>query len=85
MVGAKAAGNGTGMKQIEALIEDGGEITVGDIHGVGCAATAADGHNTLAMLARRDGETLNALLRRLDCALGRYYDDGTVVDEVNSG
>jgi hypothetical protein len=73
------------MKHIEALIDDGGDITVGDIYGVGCAATAADGHNTLAMLARRDGETLNALLKRLDRALGRYYDDGTVVDEVNGG
>ena len=85
MVGIKATGSDAGMKHIEALIEDGGEITVGDTHGVGCAATAADGHNTLAMLARRDGETLNALLRRLDRALGRYYDDGTVVDEVNGG
>lgn len=32
--------------------------------------TAADGHNTVAMLVRRDGETLNALLRRLDKAIG---------------
>ncbi len=85
MVGIKAAGNDTGMKHIEALIDDGGDITLGNVHGVGCVATAADGHNTLAMLARRDGETLNALLRRLDRALGRYYDDGTVVDEVNGG
>jgi hypothetical protein len=71
------------MKNIEALIDDGGEITVGHIHGVGCAATAADGHNSLAMLARGDGETLNALLKRLDRAIGRYYDDGEVVDEIN--
>lgn len=85
MVGIKAADSDAGMKHIEALIDDGGDITVGDIYGVGCAATAADGHNTLAMLARRDGETLNALLKRLDRALGRYYDDGTVVDEVNGG
>lgn len=26
-----------------------------------CAAAAADGHNALAMLVRREGETLNAL------------------------
>jgi hypothetical protein len=52
--------------------------------GVSCAATA-DGHNSLAMLARRDGETLTALLRRLGRALGRYCDDGAVVDEVNGG
>jgi len=54
------------MKNIEALIEDGGDITVGAIDPIECAATAADGHNALAMLVRRDGETLNALLKRLD-------------------
>lgn len=71
------------MKNIEALIEDGGEITVGAIGGVECAATAADGHNALAMLVRRDGETLNALLRRLDRAIARYYDIGETTDEIN--
>ena len=39
------------MKNIEALIDDGGEITLGAIGGIGCAATAADGHNCVAMLA----------------------------------
>ena len=38
------------MKNIEALIDDGGDITVGRIAGIDCAATAADGHNALAML-----------------------------------
>jgi hypothetical protein len=71
------------MKNIEALIDDGGEVTLGHIGGVGCAATAADGHNALAMLARRKGETLNALLKRLDRAIGRYYDDGETIDEIN--
>ncbi len=71
------------MKNIEPLIEDGGEITVGAIGGVECAATAADGHNALAMLVRRDGETLNALLRRLDRAIARYYDTGETTDEIN--
>ena len=70
------------MKHIEALIEDGGEITVGAI-GSECAATAADGHNTLAMLVRRNGETFNALLRRLDKAIARYYDTGESTDEIN--
>lgn len=71
------------MKNIEALIDDGGEITLGHITGVGCVASAADGHNALAMLARRDGETLNALLRRLDRAIARYYDNGEATDEIN--
>lgn len=71
------------MKNIEALIEDGGEITLGRLHAIDCAATAADGHNAVAMLVRRDGESLSALIRRLDRAIGTYYDDGETVDEVN--
>ena len=71
------------MKTIEALIEDGGEITVGHIGTVDCAATAADGHNALAMLARRDGETINALLKRLDKAIARYYETNETTDEIN--
>ena len=40
------------MKNIEALIEDGGGITLGAIGVIKCAATAADDHNALAMLVR---------------------------------
>ena len=71
------------MKNIEALNDDGGEITVGTIASIVCAATAADGHNTLAMLVRRDGETLTALLKRLDRAIGRFNETGETVDEIN--
>ncbi len=72
------------MKHIEALIEDGGEITLGAIGGIECAATAADPHNALVMLVRRKDETIAALLKRLDRTLGRYYETGETVDEVNS-
>ena len=72
------------MKHIEALIEDGGTITVGAIDEAECAATAADQHNALVMLVRREGETISALLKRLDRELGRYYETGETVDEVNS-
>jgi hypothetical protein len=71
------------MKNIEALIQDGGDITLGRLPPIDCAATAADGHNAIAMLVRRDGETLNALLKRLDRAIGAYYEDGETVDEIN--
>lgn len=54
------------MKNIEALIDDGGEITAGAIASIPCAATAAVGSSALAMLVRREGGTLNALLKRLD-------------------
>ena len=72
------------MKHIEALIDEGGEITVGAADGVECAATAADHHNTLVMLVRREGESVAALLKRLDRALGRYWATGETVDEVSS-
>lgn len=71
------------MKNIEALIEDGGEITVGPIAGEPCVATAADNHNAIAMLARRDGETLGLLLKRLDRAIARFYDYDEITDEIN--
>ena len=38
---------------------------------VGCVATATDGHNCLAMLVRRRGETLAQLLTRLDQAIDK--------------
>lgn len=72
------------MKNFEALIDDGGKVTVGRITGSDCAATTADGHNTLAMLIRLNGETLNALLKCLDTAIGRYYDTGGTTDQINS-
>ncbi len=69
------------MKNVMALIEDGGEITVGAIGPVECAA-AADDHNALAMLVRREGEVLNALLGRPDKAIARFYDSSATTDEI---
>lgn len=71
------------MKNIEALIADGGDITIGAIYPIECVATAADSHNTVAMLVRRENETLNGLLKRLDKAIGKFYADDEIVDEVN--
>ena len=72
------------MRHIEALIDEGGNISIGAVDPIDCTATAADHHNTLVMLARRDGETLGALLKRLDKSLGRYYETGETIDEVNA-
>jgi hypothetical protein len=36
------------------------------------------------MLVRRQSETLPALLKRLDQAIAKAYDDGDFTDEVNS-
>jgi hypothetical protein len=72
-------------KNIEALIEDGGDITLGALPPHECAATASDGSNCLAMLVRRDGESLNALLKRLDKAIGLAWSNDVFIDEVNDG
>ena len=70
---------------IEALIEDGGEITLGALPPHECVATAADGSNCIAMLVRHDGESLNALLKRLDKAIGMAWSNDVFIDEVNDG
>ena len=36
------------------------------------------------MLVKRDGETLNALLKRLDKAIAKFYETGETIDEINS-
>lgn len=71
------------MKHIEALIADGGSISLGANDNIACVAAAADVHNSLATLVRRDGESLTALLKRLDRAIGRYYNTGDTTDEIN--
>ena len=46
-------------------------------------SNAQRGHNSVAMLVRRDGETLNALLKRLDKAIGQFYEHDAIIDEVS--
>ena len=70
---------------IEALIEEGGEVMLGALPPHDCAATAADGSNCLAMFVRCDGESLNALLKRLDKAIGLAWLNDVFIDEVNDG
>jgi hypothetical protein len=65
------------------LIED-GEITIGTLDPVGGVATAVDGSNCLAMLVRRDGETLMQLLQRLDLAVALAFTEDIFTDEVNA-
>jgi hypothetical protein len=71
------------MKNIEALVDEGGDISIGPLAPFECVAAAADGSNCLAMLVRRDGETLGALLKRLDKAIALAWSDNEFTDEVN--
>ncbi len=82
---AKAAASAVpALPHIEQLIDDGGQITVGDLAPIECAAIANDGHNSLAMLRRRPDETLSQLLERLDLAVALAYVDDVFTDEINA-
>lgn len=71
------------MKNVETLIDEGGDISIGPVPPLLCVAAASDGHNCLAMLVRRDGESLQALLKRLDKAIAMAWSDDQFTDEVN--
>jgi hypothetical protein len=74
-----------GLDNIAALVEGGGEITLGHLDAIGkCIATASDDAQCLAMLVRRKGKSLDALLQRLDAAIADAYDNERFIDEVNT-
>jgi len=60
-----------------------GQITVANLHPVGCVAVAHDGRQTVSMLLRREGETVMELLTRLDLAIAKALKEGIRTDEVN--
>ena len=70
---------------IEFLIEGKGDITVGCVGPIPCAATASNEHQALAMLVRRDGETLEQLLIRLETAVEKAIEEQIYIDEINNG
>ena len=71
------------LPNIEWLLADHGAITLGEVSPVGCVAAAADNNTCYAMLARRRGETVVALLHRLDKAIAQAAESNTTIDEVN--
>ena len=68
---------------IEGLINSGGNVSIGDIPPVPCAAIAADESIMLAALLRREGESLVDLMNRLDAAVGKAFDEEVYTDEIN--
>ena len=72
------------LANIAELIDDGGQISIGGLHPIPCAAVANDEHQCLAMLQRRPGETLSQLLQRLDAAIATARDSGILLDEINT-
>jgi hypothetical protein len=66
---------------LEALICDGGQVTLGAVGPVPNAAIAAMPTGMLAALVRRKGETLPQILQRLDAALVQAVSENRVISE----
>ena len=72
------------LANIAALIDTGGQITLGALDPIKCVAIANDEANCLAMLQRRPGETLQQLLERLDSAIDLAWTTDQFTDEINT-
>ena len=70
---------------IQSLIDDNGDITIDGVGPIDCAATAANDNQSLALLFRRDCETLEQLLIRLALAIEKAVEDEIFIDEINNG
>ena len=68
---------------LQALIDDDGQISIGRIRPISCAAVANDEHTCYAMLVRHDNESLVDLLTRLDLAVATAIEQRLCVDEIN--
>ena len=69
---------------LEEFIVGDGQISMGTIGPVSCAAIASDEHNMLAALMRRPDETLQQLLERLDRAVQLALEHEVFTDEINA-
>ena len=71
------------MKNIDLLIDGHGGVTLGRVGPIRCAAIACDEDQQLAALVRGKRESFEALLVRLDAAIGKAWEDEVCVDEIN--
>jgi hypothetical protein len=72
------------LPNIADLIDSGGQISLGAIGPITCAAVANDEDQCLAMLQRRPEETLQQLLERLDSAIDTAITTEQMIDEINA-
>lgn len=70
-------------ENIDFLIQHDGEVTLGGVGPIRCAAIAVNSESCLAMLVRRPQETLHAFLDRLDGAIEDAQEREIFVDEIN--
>lgn len=70
---------------ITALLSRSGHITIGTIAHIDGVAVAALKHKLLATLLRKSGEPVDALLHRLDSAIGEALGSGVHTNEIENG
>jgi hypothetical protein len=68
---------------IDTLVKGSGDVTIGRVGPIRCAAVASDGDQMLAALVRRPRESLEELLARLDAAIGDAWENDVFTDEIN--
>jgi hypothetical protein len=68
---------------LEAFIAEGGNISLGRIAPIECAAVASDEYSMLAALVRRKEESFMDLMQRLDAAIAKALKAGEPTDEIN--
>lgn len=68
---------------LQAFIDNDGQLTLGRIGPVACAAVAAQDDQMLVALVRHDNESLPELLARLEDALTDALDNEIYIDEIN--
>jgi hypothetical protein len=71
------------MKNIVWLVENGGDLSIGSIGPIPCAAVASDEDSMLAAAVKRPGESLTELLLRVDAAIDKALNDQEYLDEIN--
>lgn len=67
---------------LEELITQGGQITLGRMEPVDCAAIAGHGRKMLAALMRRDDESMERLLQRLEQAVKEAQTNARITNEI---
>lgn len=83
VVPATATASTSSLPHIAALIDIGGQITLGAMRPIKCVAIANADHGRLAMLQRRSDETLQQILERLDAAIEHAWTTDEFTDEIN--
>ena len=71
------------LANIAALIDNGGQITLGAMEPLPCVAIANADYACLAMLQRRPDESVPQLLDRLDRSIALAWATDQLIDEIN--